>query len=68
MQGRMLDAKTVLMMQQGSYYLLSAASYNTAVTMCTTFNIQEFCILPEHCIHVFHVILTTNNDHIPKQH
>jgi hypothetical protein len=39
------------------------------VTICTTsFNIQQFYVLPTQCIYVFCVDLRTNSDYFPIQH
>jgi hypothetical protein len=39
------------------------------VIICTTrFNIRQLWILPKDCICVFHLDLTVNCDHFPKQH
>jgi hypothetical protein len=39
------------------------------VIICTTrFNIPQLWILPDDCICVFHLVLTVNCDHFPKQH
>lgn len=39
------------------------------VIICTTcFNIQTLCILPTHCIYVFHMTLAVNCNYFPKQH
>ena len=39
------------------------------VTICTAqFNIQQFYVLPTHCICVFCVDLSTNNHYFPIQH
>ena len=32
------------------------------------FNIQQFYVLPTHCIYVFCVDLRTNSDYVPIQH
>jgi len=43
--------------------------YNPVVTICTTsFNIQQFYVLPTQCIYVFCVDLRTNSDYFPIQH
>ena len=58
--------------------------YRTAVTICTAqwslyvphsghymyhqFNIQQFYVLPTHCIYVFCLDLRTNSDYFPIQH
>ena len=34
----------------------------------TGFNIQQFYVLPTHCIYVFYVDLRTNSDYFPIQH
>jgi len=39
------------------------------VTICTTgSNVQQFYVLPTHCIYPFCVDLRTNSDYIPIQH
>jgi hypothetical protein len=43
--------------------------YNTVVTIRTeSVNIQQFYVLPTHCIYVFCVDLRTNSDYLPIQH
>ena len=43
--------------------------YRTVVTICTTtFNIQQFYVLPTQCIYVFCVDLRTNSHYFPIQH
>ena len=36
--------------------------------MYRQFNIQQFYVLPTHCIYVFCVDLRTNSDYFPIQH
>ena len=36
--------------------------------MYRQFNVQEFYVLPTHCIYVFCVDLRTNSDYFPIQH
>ena len=47
--------------------------YRPVVTICTAqwyhqFNIQQFYVLPTHCIYVFCVDLRTNSNYFPIQH
>jgi len=39
------------------------------ISVCiATLNIQQFYVLPTHCIYVFFVNLRTNSDYFPIQH
>ena len=40
----------------------------TVVTVCTIYyNIQNICILPTECVHMFKMILTINSNYFLKQ-
>ena len=42
------------------------ALYSLVVTICSAmFNIQQFYVLPTHCIYVFYIDLRTNSDYFP---
>ena len=64
--GRLMSCK-----QQG---LMAHTAYGEALLkpsghyMYRQFNIQQFYVLPTHCIYVFCVDLRTNSDYFPTQH
>jgi hypothetical protein len=73
------QTNTLILLLPSGHYM-----YHTAVTICTTqrslyvphsghymyrqFNIQQFHVLPTHCIYVFSVDLRTNSHYFPIQH
>jgi hypothetical protein len=66
-----LEEKWSLYVPHSGHY-----TYRPVVTICTAsghymyrqFNIQQFYVLPTHCIYVFCVDLRTNSDYFPIQH
>jgi len=58
------------MYRQWSLYVPPVVTKCTASGHCMyrQFNIQQFYVLPTHCIYVFFVDLRTNSDYFPIQH
>ena len=50
------------------FYSATAAHHPSGHYMYRQFNIQQFYVLPTHCIYVFCVDLRTNSDYFPIQH